>query len=50
MILDFDSAEAREGSVSAYNAPGNINTNLIVSAPCGAFSRLVGGLGVFIII
>ena len=50
MILYFDLTEAREGSVNAYNALGSINSSLIVSAPCGAFWRLVGGLDVFIII
>ena len=37
MILDFDLTDASEGSVSAYNALGSINTKLIVSAPCEAF-------------
>ena len=37
MILYFNLTEAREGSVSAYNALGSINTKLIVSAPCEAF-------------
>ena len=50
MILDFDTSEAREGSVSVYKAPGSINTNLIVSASCAAFSRPVSGLSIFIII
>ena len=50
MILDFDLAEASEGSVSVYKARGSINTNLIISAPCGACTRLVGDLSVFIII
>ncbi len=50
MILDFDLTEAREGSVSVNKVPGNINSSLTVSAPCGAFSRLVSGLGVLIII
>lgn len=50
MILYFDLTDAREGAINAYNAPGSINTNLIVSAPCGACTRLVSGLGVFIII
>ena len=50
MILYFDLAEAREGSASVYNAYSSINSNLIVSAPCEAFWRLVDGLSVFIII
>ena len=50
MILDFDLTEAREGSVSVYNARGSINTNLIVSAPCGACTRLVNGLSAFILL
>ena len=50
MILDFDLADASERRTSVYNAPGNINNNLIVSAPCEAFWRLLDGLDVFIII
>ena len=50
MILDFDLAEASERPISAYNALGSINTNLIVSAPCGAFWRLVDCLSILIII
>ena len=50
MILDFDLIDASERRTSVYNARGSINTNLIVSAPCGACTRLVSGLGVFIII
>ena len=37
MILAFDLADAPEGAISVYKAPGSINTNLIVSAPYGAF-------------
>ena len=48
MILDFDLTDAREGAINAYNAPGSINSNLIVSAPCRACTRLVDGLSVFI--
>ena len=50
MIFDFDLTDAPERRTSVYNARGSINTNLIVSAPCGAFSRLVSSLGAFIII
>ena len=50
MILDFDLTEASERPVSVHNASGNINSSLIVSAPCRAFWRLVGGLDVLIII
>lgn len=50
MIFDFDSAEAREGAVNAYNALGSINSSLIISASCTAFWRLLSGLDVFIII
>ena len=50
MIFDFDLTDASERRTSVYNARGSINTNLIVSAPCGACTRLVSGLGAFIII
>ena len=50
MILNFDLAEAREGSVSAYNALGSINTNPSLSASHRAFSRLLNDLSIFIII
>ena len=50
MILYFDLTDAPERRTSAYNAPGDINSSLIVSAPCGACTRLVSGLGAFIII
>ena len=49
MILDFDLTEAREGATSVYNAPGSINSSLIVSASCRACTRLVSDLSVFII-
>ena len=50
MILDFDLADALERRISVYKALGSINTNPTVSAPCGAFSGLVGGLDVFILL
>ena len=50
MIFDFDTSETREKATSAYNALGSINTKLTVSASYRAFSRLLSGLGVFIII
>ena len=50
MILDFDIAETPERPVSVYKALGSINTNLIVSASCTAFWRLLDGLSAFIII
>ena len=50
MILDFDLADASERPMSVYKALGSINTNLIVSAPYRAFSRLLNDLSVFIII
>ena len=50
MILDFDLTDASKCSINAYKALGSINTNLIISAPCRAFWRLVDGLGVLIII
>lgn len=50
MILDFDPADASKRHISVNNAPGNINSSPIVSAPCGAFWRPVGGLDVLIII
>ena len=50
MILDFDLTDASERATSAYNAYSSINTNLSFSASCRAFSRLVGGLDVLIII
>ena len=50
MILYFDSADASERPVSAYNPPGSINSRLTIKTPCGAFSRLLDGLDVFIII
>ena len=50
MILDFDLTDASERPMSVHNALGSINTNLNLSAPCGAFWRLVGGLSIFILI
>ena len=50
MILASDLAEAREGATSVNKSPGSINSSLTVSAPCGAFWRLLGDLSVFIII
>ena len=50
MIFDFDLTDAPERHISVYNAPGDINSSLIVSAPCGACTRLVSGLGAFILL
>ena len=50
MILDFDLIDASERRISVYNAPGSINSNLIISAPCRACTRLVGDLSVFILL
>ena len=50
MILYFDSADASERPVSAYNPPGSINTNPSLSASYRAFWRLVGSLSVFILL
>ena len=50
MILDFDLADAPERRINVHNVPGNINSSLIISAPCGAFWGLLSGLDVFIII
>ena len=50
MILDFDLTDELKCSINAYKALGSINSSLIVSAPYRAFSRLVDGLGVLIII
>lgn len=41
MILDFDLTNASKRHVSAYNAPGNINSSLIVSAPSGRFYHYI---------
>ena len=41
MIFDFDLTDAPERHVSAYNAPGSINTKLIVSAPSGRFYHYI---------
>ena len=48
MILDFDSTDAPERHVSAYNARGSINSSLTIKTPCRACTRLVDGLSVFI--
>ena len=37
MTLDFDLTDASERRISAYNAPGSINTNLSLSASYRAF-------------
>lgn len=50
MILDFDLADASERPASVYNALGDINSSLTVSAPCRACTRLVGDLSVFILL
>ena len=50
MIFDFDLTDASERRISVYKAHGNINSSLIVSAPCRACTRLVDGLSAFIII
>ena len=48
MIFDFDLTDAPERHVSAYNAPGSINSSLTIKTPCRACTRLVDGLSVFI--
>ena len=50
MTLYFDSADASERPMSVHNALGSINSKPIVSASCGACTRLLDGLDVFIII
>lgn len=37
MILDFDLTDAPKRPISVYNAPGNINSSLIISASHRAF-------------
>ena len=41
MIFDFDLTDAPERRTSVYNAPGNINSSLIVSAPSGRFYHYI---------
>ena len=48
MILYFNLTDAPERHVSAYNAPGSINSSLTIKTPCRACTRLVDGLSVFI--
>lgn len=50
MILDFDFTDASKRPISVYKALGSINSSPIVSAPRGAFSRLLSGLSVFILL